>query len=445
MSNVFAVAAVTRLLKDLLNDTLINNDISGDIGQDVVVSAIPPDRALAMTGEGTPSRLNLYLHRITPNPALATADLPTRDVRGGLVARPRLALDLHYLVTAYTMEEFHAEILLGYAMLLFHETPILARAQVRAALAGGPNGAILPPAFAAIDPARLADQIELIKISSQPLSLDDMSKLWTALQTNYRTTVAYQVSVVLIERERPARAALPVLSRGPRDPVSGRDAGVVVRAGLTPAFPVLARIEAMPARSSPRLGDRLTLAGFALDEGEARVRFTPAGGGGTLDLGPVGAPTPERLMVDLPGGPPLPATHPLAGTGYDPGEWRVGPYLLEVALSAAGRTRTTNRLPFTLSPRITPSAFADAGGTRISVDIEPRVRAGQAVSLLAGQVEVILEPPVTDAATLEAVFPGLVSGADVPIRARVAGIDSVLIDPAAVPPAFDATQLVAVP
>jgi hypothetical protein len=445
MSNVLAVAAVTRLLKDLLNDTLINNDISGNVGQDVVVSAVPPDRALALTGEEAPSRLNLFLHRITTNPALAAADLPTRDARGGLVARPRLALDLHYLLSAYTLDEFHAEILLGYAMLLFHETPILGRAQVRAALAGGPNGAILPPAFAGTDPARLADQIELIKITPQPLSLDDMSKLWTALQSNYRTSVAYQVSVVLIERERPARAALPVLSRGPPDPVSGRDAGVAVRTGLTPAFPVLARIEPVAGRPTPRLGDRLTLAGFALDEGEARVRFTPAEGGAALELGPAGPATPQRLMVELPAGPALPAGHPLAGTGYDPGQWRVGPYLVEVALSAGGRIRTTNRIPFTLAPLVTPAAAADPGGTRISVGVAPRIRAGQPASLLAGQAEAVLPPPAADTDVVEAVFPDLVPGATVPVRLRVAGIDSVLIDPAATPPAFDPTQLVAVP
>ena len=46
MSNALAIASVTRLLKDLLNDTLVNGDISGDIGTDVIVTSLPPDRVL---------------------------------------------------------------------------------------------------------------------------------------------------------------------------------------------------------------------------------------------------------------------------------------------------------------------------------------------------------------------------------------------------------------
>ena len=62
--------------------------------------------------------------------------------------------------------------------------------------------------------------------------MDDMSKLWTALQTHYRTTVGYMVSVVLIERDAPERTPLPVLSRGPSIRLTGRDAGVFVQPEL---------------------------------------------------------------------------------------------------------------------------------------------------------------------------------------------------------------------
>ena len=67
MSNALAIASVTRLLKDLLNDTMVNGDVSGDIGADVVVTALPPDRVLDQQAENQPSRLNLFLHRVTPN------------------------------------------------------------------------------------------------------------------------------------------------------------------------------------------------------------------------------------------------------------------------------------------------------------------------------------------------------------------------------------------
>ena len=53
----------------------------------------------------------------------------------------------------------------------------------------------------------LADQVELIKITPAAMSIDDMSKLWTAIQSNYRPSSAYQVSVVLIEGTRPGGLA----------------------------------------------------------------------------------------------------------------------------------------------------------------------------------------------------------------------------------------------
>lgn len=446
MSNALAIASVTRILKDLLNDTLVNGDISGDIGSDVVVTALPPDRALDRMGDNAPSQLNIYLHRITPNPALSTSELPTRDARGVVIQRPRLALDLHYLLTAYTNQELHGEILLGYAMEMFHETPVLARNMLRAALQGGFNGSILPPVFQHADPARLADQLELIKITPQTLSMDDMSKLWTAFQSNYRTTVAYTVSVVLIERDQPVRTPLPVLSRGPVNPATGRDAGVRVGPDLLSPVPSLAAVMPPGGRPAMRLGDRLVLTGHRLDQGDARVRFMAPDTGTVLELTPAGSPTPNRLFVDLPSGPPLAHGHPLAGTGGDPGSWRVGPYVVDVSLSAGDNSvRLTNRLPVVLAPRIAPAATSEPSGTRITLNCQPLIRAGQPMSVIAGQAEEPVEALAADNDEVTALFANLPSGAQLPVRLRVGGIDSLLIDPEAKPPRFDPSQMVVVP
>ena len=50
-----------------------------------------------------------------------------------------------------------------------------------------------------------------IRITLQPLSIDDISKLWAGFQMQYRLSVAYEVAVVLIDSTRPTRAAPPVL------------------------------------------------------------------------------------------------------------------------------------------------------------------------------------------------------------------------------------------
>ena len=51
-----------------------------------------------------------------------------------------------------------------------------------------------------------------MKLCPEVLGVEELSKLWSAFQSNYfRLTTGYQASVVLIESQRSTRAALPVL------------------------------------------------------------------------------------------------------------------------------------------------------------------------------------------------------------------------------------------
>lgn len=213
MSSALAIAAVTAVLKDVLNNGLINNDWAGDLGA-VTVSALPPDRIEPSNGQHQ-NQINLFFYSATPNAGWRNAALPSRDAAGTRTALPPLALDLHYLLTAYGAEDFHAEILLGYAMQLLHEMPVLTRPAIRRSLNPAVEiaGDDLPPNSRFLATSNLADQVEQIKVMPEYLSTEDVTKLWSAFQTHYRPTVGYQVSVVLIESDRPARPALPVLER----------------------------------------------------------------------------------------------------------------------------------------------------------------------------------------------------------------------------------------
>ena len=443
MSNVLAIAAVTQLLKDLLNDALINGDASQALGADFTVTALPPDRVVSENPEQQGTQLNLFLHRITPNAALRNSDLPTRDSGGRLLCRPRLALDLHYILTAVAAEELHAEILLGYAMQLFHELALLPRSTIRTALASTVPGDILPDSLGVIQASELADQIELVKITPHTLSMDDMSKMWTALQASYRTTVAYDVSLVLIERDQPTRPSLPVLSRGGLvDAATGRDPGATLRPGLAQTAPTLLSIAPIDGQPVMRLGRDVALHGHALDLGEARVRFSELGTGVMLELAPLAPTTPTRMLLRLPAGPPLAGTHPLAGTGADPGAWRIGAYSAQVRLTEAdGRETLTNALPIALAPASTPSAAPDVGGTAITMTCAPPIRPGQSVAILLGQRMAQIPSPATPADQVQAVFAGLSAGAELPVRLRVDGIDSPVIDREAEPPALETVTI----
>ena len=442
MSNVLAIAAVTQLLKDLINDTLINGEVSTAMGADFTVTALPLDRVVSDSGTEQATQLNLFLYRVSPNSALRNADLPTRNRAGELTRRPRLALDLHYLLTAVADEELHAEILLGYAMQLFHEQPILGRETIREALELATIEDILPREFDPLRASELADQIELLKITPRTLSMDDMSKLWTAFQASYRTSVAYDVSLVLIERELPTRPTLPVLSRGGlRDPVTGRDPGVLVRPDLLTTVPTVTAV--LPGDGHPvmRLGGTVEIEGFALDggaaAGETTVRFTEPGTGVTLAMAPEAPAAPTRLRVRLPGPAALAPGNPAAGTANDPASWRVGPYFVDVVVHRAdGRESVSNALPLALAPAGAASAAAAPPDVAITMTCSPPIRPGQTVALLAGQDMAVLATPDTPAGEATASFAGLAAGAAVPVRLRIDGIDSPVIDLTTTPPSL---------
>jgi hypothetical protein len=214
MANPLAIAGVTAVLKDLLNDGLINHQILPLVGQ-FAVSAQPLDRLAAQENANPSNRLNLFLYRIARNTGWSPERLPSRSPGGERLTNPYLALDLYYLLSAYGKDDLQAEILLGYGVFLLHENPVLGRDQIRESLQPPSpiGGAILPKPFSDLDAQELADQLEQIKISPLPLELSDLSALGSAYSSGLRTSAAYRVGVVLIEAKQPTRSALPVKER----------------------------------------------------------------------------------------------------------------------------------------------------------------------------------------------------------------------------------------
>jgi Pvc16 N-terminal domain len=208
MSTAAGIAAVTAVLKDLLSNGLIDRNVVGAVG-DVTVTATAPDR---ITLPETSSQLNLYLYLVSRNTGWSNVELPSRDQRGSLIGAPPLALNLHYLLSAYGASDLHAEILLGYGMQLLHEMPVLTRPAIRNALS--PSLVVtnnhIPANLRDLFTSGLADQVEQIKITQSFLTTEAMSNLWLAFSAPYRPTAVYEVSVVLIESVQLGGSAPPV-------------------------------------------------------------------------------------------------------------------------------------------------------------------------------------------------------------------------------------------
>jgi hypothetical protein len=198
MSSALAIASVTAVIKDLLENELVLWDVHGHLG-DVFISALPPDRI--STGTDERPRINLFMYRVSPQTGWRRMDDPivTRD---GGAPRSALALKLHYLISAYGEEDLQAEILLGNAIQLLHQRSVLTQAMLRDMLAPGDgDGHRQSMARTALQASTLANLVDEIHIRPEFLSFEDLTKLWSALQAKYRPSATYEASFVVIQAD----------------------------------------------------------------------------------------------------------------------------------------------------------------------------------------------------------------------------------------------------
>jgi hypothetical protein len=404
MSNALAIAGVSAVLRALLQSWLDGNDANAALnGASAHVSAIAPD-LVPLTGANAGPRLNLFLHQVSPNQGWREVGLPSRDAQGHRTSSPPLALDLHYLLTAYGPEELQAEVLLGYGMQLLHEMPVLDRQTIEDRL---------PPDLAS---SQLGRQVELIKLVPEPMGAEELSRLWTALQAKFRPTAGYRASVVLIEANGNGQAALPVLTRT-----------INPALGLEPALPAITAVRPPNDQPGAALGDAVTVEGHHLDGTNRAVRLQSTLHDVDREIAAAAGGAAGSLQFTVPN-----LTAALA----------IGSYELSALVQRPGESvrRETNRLVLTLLPRITtalPLTVArDAQGTAtIELAVRPQVRLYQRATLVLGSLEVPAADRTAASAPLTFVVPNAPAGTHL-VRVRVDGIETPIVDRSVTPPAF---------
>ena len=371
MSSALALSAVTSVLQQALN-LVFNGSALGTVN----VSAVAPDVVEKKYGIGADSglRVNLFLHQVTPNAAWRNIDFPSLASDGATrIKNPPLALDLHYLLTAYAADDTEAEALLGYAILMLHENPILPRALITSML-----GLLTSNTYNnAVQNAGLAAQIEMIKLSPATLGREEMAWLWTALKADYRPTFPFQASVVLMRNDNPTAFSLPVLTRN-----------ITVQPGVSAQ---LFNVQPPNDQSPAVVGDTVTISGSTLSAASLISLENPVTNV-TYQFAPaVGGATDTSVSFQVPD---------------DPASMPSG--VCEVSLifkDATGIvTQTTNDVVLGIGLQIAaapaPSAAASGGGTLISVTCDPQVRPGQSVYLVlnsqtGGTSQAVVAQPFT--------------------------------------------------
>ncbi|HLJ27807.1 MAG TPA: DUF4255 domain-containing protein [Candidatus Angelobacter sp.] len=410
MSNALAVAGVTAVLQALLND--VYNHPKVGLG-DVSVSAKAPDIVQAAVGTKTDAKLqvNIFMHQVTLNAAWRNIDLPRLAADGNTrTTNQALALDLHYLLTTYAPDDSQAEALLGYAVLFLHENPVLARAQINTTLSGLPNDYPVSN----LKGSGLADQVEMIKITPATLGREELAWLWTALKADYRPTFPFQVSVLLIQPEKPFTSALPVLQRK-----------IAAQANMLSPFPTL--IEAVPpnGQTVALLNDIVTVRGSHLNGANSALLVNqPRGIKRTITFPPnVNA---GSFQIQVPN---------------DPGGIPAGVYVVSAQIPSAPDVLQTNGVPLSVAASITPGSIpatiASGSNVVVSLTCTPKLFAGQQVFLLIGNQAAPVDPFTVSTSSPSFTYPSLqATGHPVPVRLRVDGVDSPIIDMTHTPPQF---------
>jgi len=139
--------------------------------------------------EDSSVRLSIYLYRVVENAFLKNQPMAAADGRRQQVAP--LALDLCYLVTPLVGTPREQQIVLGKVMQVFYDRALLEGTDLSAAM---------------------ADTGEDVRVVLNPVTLEETTRVWQALEMSYRLSVCYLVRVALVDSRR-RRETAPVVER----------------------------------------------------------------------------------------------------------------------------------------------------------------------------------------------------------------------------------------
>jgi hypothetical protein len=134
-------------------------------------------------------RLSIYLYRIVEDPY--TKNQLSVPGTGINLRRPPLTLDLFYLVTPLVGAPREQQIVLGKVMQVFYDRAILSGADLAGALAGTDD---------------------VIRMMLNPVSLEETTRIWEALEMSYRLSMCYAVRVAFVDSRR-ERSSQPIVEK----------------------------------------------------------------------------------------------------------------------------------------------------------------------------------------------------------------------------------------
>lgn len=338
-----AIGAVTASIAELLGKKLNKPPLMGATAT-FQVTILPPDDDRVSEDNG----VNLFLYRVTESPF--AKNMNWRGDRANPPGdRPPLAVTLDYLLTAYAkkvansaQDDVTAHQLLGNAMAILHDYPVLND------IHDADFDADLDTQF----PAELRNSFEKVKITLQPTSMDEFSKIWTGITKPYRLSVAYEVSLVEIAQTLPPR--LPAVV-------------VQTTAVSISAFnlPLIASVEP----SQGPVGQQVIIGGQGFQRTGAATAVTIGG----IDFAEADlvSLSPQEIIVNIPAapasGPSAAIVVSVGGIQTPAASYLVQPWITKV-IPLRGIPGIPIRIPFALPAGATATVLIDGVGAVTAID-----------------------------------------------------------------------------
>jgi hypothetical protein len=174
-----SVALRSNIFRDLTGVPDVDFGFT-NLATDIVLSAPDSDIPAA-------ARLSIYLYHIESDPQLRNQ--PELAVGTTGLVRAPLALRLYYLLTPLLDDEEFNQLVLGRILQALHDRPFIDE------VADGP-----------LDDSRGGGSPKL-RLSLEPMTLENLSRVWHAMGSDYRLSLAYLMRTVMIDSALAPRRA----------------------------------------------------------------------------------------------------------------------------------------------------------------------------------------------------------------------------------------------
>jgi Pvc16 N-terminal domain len=174
VSEFTAIRAVSKTLQELLQ-AHITNSPDPQLRNVAIDLSSPREMRDAAGPQRTPNGISLWLYRVSRNgDVLNEPQVPVDDQ----LPRQPLPVDLFYLVSPITRTPDNEQALLGRVLQVFSDHSILRGTDLKDDLAGEPTE---------------------LRLTLETLSLEELSRIWSALSESYQLSASYRVQVVRID------------------------------------------------------------------------------------------------------------------------------------------------------------------------------------------------------------------------------------------------------